>query len=78
MIRLIKEFRFGKIFFNAIEVLYNGCNSSMIKLAHGKTPRFDINRGIRQGCPFTPLLFLLVAQVVAPHIKNVNSEVLQL
>uniref|UniRef100_A0A3P9LHW9 Reverse transcriptase domain-containing protein n=1 Tax=Oryzias latipes TaxID=8090 RepID=A0A3P9LHW9_ORYLA len=69
MIRVIKEFGFGKRFLKAIEVLYNGCNSS-IKLAHGTTPRFDINRGIRQGCPLSPFLFLLVAQVMALHLKK--------
>uniref|UniRef100_A0A3B3CA37 Reverse transcriptase domain-containing protein n=1 Tax=Oryzias melastigma TaxID=30732 RepID=A0A3B3CA37_ORYME len=69
MIRVIKEFGFGERFLKAIEVLYNGCNSS-IKLAHGTTPRFDINRGIRQGCPLSPFLFLLVAQVMALHIKK--------
>lgn len=33
-------------------------------------PRFDINRGKRRGCPLSPFLFLLVAQVMAVHMKN--------
>lgn len=33
-------------------------------------PRFDICRGIRQGCPLSPFLFLLVTPIMATHIKN--------
>jgi len=32
--------------------------------------RFDIKRGIRQGCPTSPLLFIIVAELLAIHVKN--------
>ncbi len=60
---------FGEYFKKAIQTLYNDCNSS-IKLSHGTTSRFKINRGIRQGCPISPFLFLLVTQTMAMHIKR--------
>lgn len=34
------------------------------------SPRFNISRGIRQGYPASPYLFLLVAQLLADHIKS--------
>lgn len=33
-------------------------------------PQILYNLGIRQGCTLSPFLFLLVAQVIAVHIKN--------
>jgi len=47
---------------------YNGCSSS-VKLKKGTSERFNISRGIREGCPVSPFLFFLVAQTMATHIK---------
>ncbi len=48
--------------------MYCGSNSS-IKLANG-TSRFEIDRGIRQGCPISAFLFLVVAQVLSNMINQ--------
>ncbi len=69
MIRTIEFFGFGEKFQKVVKTLYKGCNSS-VKLTCGTTPRFCINCGIRQGCPLSPFLFLLVTQVMAVHIKK--------
>ncbi len=57
----LKFFGFGQYFIKSVKALYCGSNSS-IKLAN-RTSRFEINRGIRQGCPISAFLFLVVAQV---------------
>ncbi len=49
--------------------MYCGSNSS-IKLANGTSSRFEINRGIRQGCPISAFLFLVVAQVLSNMINQ--------
>lgn len=62
-------FGFGSYFKRAIQTLYEGCNSS-VKLPYGITPRFNIERGIKQGDPIAPFLFLLVMQTMTLHIQN--------
>lgn len=62
-------FNFGKNFINAVKTLYMGGNSC-VKLDNGTSPRFYINKGIRQGCPTSPLLFLIVAQILCDLIHK--------
>ncbi len=57
----LKLFGFGQYFIKRVKALYCGSNRS-INLAN-RTSRFEINRGIRQGCPISAFLFLVVAQV---------------
>ena len=65
----LKLFGFGQPFINIIQTLYNGINSSII-VNHSTTQRFNIERGIRQGCPLSPFLFLLVTELLALSILN--------
>lgn len=73
MFRCIKYFGFGEYFQKAVRTIYNGCNSS-VKLSVGTSGRFEINRGIQQGSPLSPFLFLLVTQIMALHIKKAEFE----
>ncbi len=52
-----------------IKMLYINGNSS-IKLSNGTSPRFFLNRGVRQGCPVSPYLFLIATQFLSMHIKS--------
>ncbi len=69
LFKTIDFFGFGKYFLKAVKTLYKGCTSS-VKLAQGTSNRFEIGRGIRQGCPFSPFLFLLATQLLALHLKK--------
>lgn len=40
--------------------------------------RFDIRRGIKQGCPISPFLFLLVTQVMAVNINKGSFRGIQI
>ncbi|KAF7641042.1 hypothetical protein LDENG_00298150 [Lucifuga dentata] len=59
----LQYFKFGRPFIQAIKTLYNGGNSC-VKLSHGTSSRFDIHKGVRQGCPVLPYIFLLVSQIL--------------
>ncbi len=72
----LKFFGFRQYFIKSVKTMYCGSNSS-IKLANGTSPRFEINRGIRQGCPISAFLFLVVAQVLSNMKINIPSRVLQ-
>ncbi len=45
-----------------------------LSLNIGTSPRFDLQRGIHQGCPISPYLFILTTQLLANHIKNSNLQ----
>ena len=34
---------------------------------------FNVTRGIRQGCPISALLFLIVAEIIAISLKDNNN-----
>ena len=62
-------FGFGSYFKSAIQTLYKRCSSS-VKLLNGTTRSFNIERGIKQGDPIAPFLFLLIMQTTALHINK--------
>ncbi len=71
--KTLEKFGFGDLFIKTVKTLYAHGNSS-IKLKYGTSPRFDLQRGIRQGCPISPYLFILTTQLLANQIKNSNLQ----
>lgn len=69
MFQALQKFGFGKYFCSAIETMYKKANCS-IKMHTGTSPHFDLGRGIRQGCPVSPYLFLICAQLLSDFIKQ--------
>lgn len=69
----LRHFGFGEKKSFLIGMLYDGIDSC-VALEHGTCPRFKIGRGIRQGCNSSPLLFIMVAQLLSIMIKNNGVE----
>ena len=65
----LQHFGFGDGFREFINMLYNDINSS-VSLPFGTCSRFEVRRGIRQGCPASPLLFIMTAEILAIMLKK--------
>ena len=67
----LEKFNFGESFRKWISVLHTNISSSV--LVNGWiSKRFDVERGIRQGCPLSALLFILAAELMANKVRKNN------
>ena len=54
---------------NWVELFY--CNTESCILNNGWASNFfDLSRGVRQGCPLSPYLFILSVEILAEAIRN--------
>ena len=73
----LMAFNFGPKFIQWTKVMYNDITSCVLNNGFS-SPFFQVTRGIRQGCPLSAYLFLLVAETLATgirqneHIKGFN------
>ena len=70
---VLRKFNFGSSFTKWVDIIYIKAVSCFTN--NGWTSRpFKIERGIRQGCPLSALLFILVVKILADKIrKNKNN-----
>ena len=66
--KTLKKFGFGEKFINWIKMIYNGTNSA-VKVNGYLSESFSIERGVRQGCPLSALLYVLCAEVLGIEIR---------
>ena len=59
---------FGPSFSGWVELSYSGSQSAVNVNGHVSS-FFSLSRGVRQGCPLSPLLYVLVAEVLACNIR---------
>ena len=68
----LKIFNFKDSFVHWIRVLYANAEGKIINNGW-ISQTFKINRGVRQGCPLSALLFILVVEVMASRLRsNIN------
>jgi len=67
--KVLKKFNFGTIFQKWIKMLYTNIQSTVINNGYF-SPYFNIRRGVRQGCPISAYLFLLIVEILAICIRN--------
>ena len=68
----LKAFNFGPNLLNWIDVLYNEASSCVINNGHSSS-FFRLQRGVRQGCPLSGLLFIIGIELFARALKNEQS-----
>lgn len=64
----LEHLGFGPLFCKWVQTLYSGVQSSVIVNGH-LSEFFNLQRGVRQGCPLSPLLYVLVAETLAATLK---------
>lgn len=70
LFQVLEQAGISKDFRKQIQCLYNGPTSAV--LVQGRTSAsFPIERGVRQGCPLSPLLYILA---IEPLLQNIFSE----
>ena len=64
----LERMGFGPSFCKWVQTLYTGVQSSVIVNGH-LSAFFNLQRGVRQGCPLSPLFYVLVAETLAATLK---------
>lgn len=67
--KTLEAFNFGNNFKKWFNVLYNSVQSSVVNGGF-MTNYFEITRGVRQGCPLSPSLFILAVELLALKIRQ--------
>ena len=60
---------FGPSFISWVDLFYAGIQSA-VKFKDFVTPCFRLSRGVRQGCPLSPLLYVPYAEVLACNVRS--------
>ena len=69
LINTLKSFNFGEEFITWITLLYTDIKSCVGNNGYYSN-YFKLSRSIRQGCPISALLFILVAEIMAINIRS--------
>ena len=69
MFATLKRMGFGPSFINWVNLLYTNVQSA-VKVNGYLSSFFSLSRGVRQGCPLSPLLYVLVSEVLAVNIRT--------
>lgn len=72
LFKVLKSFHFGEKFSKWIRILYNGAEACMLNKGFS-SQWFQVNAGLRQGCPLSPFLFFLCAEKLADSIRNAGN-----
>ena len=67
--KALRHFNFGEKFISYVNALYNQISTTVINNGF-ISGWFSPKRGVRQGCPFSPYLFILSVEILAISIRQ--------
>ena len=77
MIKNLQKVGIEGTYLNIIKVMYDKPTANIV-LNGEKLKPFPLRSGTRQGCPFSPLLFNIVLEVLATAIREEKEKKFQL
>ena len=69
LLKVLEKMNFGPTFIEWIKILYTDIQSRVKVNGYVSEP-FHLERGVRQGCPLSPLLYVLAAEVFAESVRR--------
>ena len=72
LFKVLQKFNFGPKFIHMIKTCYTKIQSC-VKVNGYISAYFNLSRGIRQGCPISVLLYILVAEILATAVRTENE-----
>ena len=67
--RVLRHMNFGESFCRWVQLLYRDISSSV--LVNGEpSQQFRVTRGVRQGCPLSPLFYVIMAETIAYAVRQ--------
>ena len=72
MLRVLRKFGFGPSFCNWVQIFYAHAFSRILVNGALSSPVY-LRRGVRHGCPLSPLLYVLVSEVLSTQIRNCSE-----
>ena len=67
--KTLKYYNFGNSLFSWIKLFYTDISSS-IQNSGWTSDFFNLSRGVRQGCPLSPYIFILCAEILGTAIRR--------